>query len=142
MILYFDTSALVKLFFDEAGSDVVRESVAASAGVTTHLIAYAEACSVFTRVADRKADKRLYSRLRNALDDYWRDWQIITVDEQLVRRAADLSSAHSLRGYDSVHLAAAEAVFHATRGIEFRFAVFDTYLGRAAQAIGMGLLEP
>jgi uncharacterized protein len=48
-----------------------------------------------------------------------------------------------LRGYDSVHLAAAEAVWtQVGTAAEFRFAVFDTGLAAAARALGMEVLEP
>ena len=141
MILYCDTSALVKLFVDEPDADAVREAAAASVGMATHVVAYAEACAAFARLAERRSDKRLFARLRRALDDHWPEWQIVAVDEPLVRRAADFAGVHRLRGFDSVHLAAAEAVFRATRAADFRFAVFDRDLISAANAIALPVLQ-
>jgi predicted nucleic acid-binding protein len=141
VILYCDTSALVKLFIDEPDADVVRKAAAASAGLSTHMIAYAEGCAAFARLAERRNDKHLFVRFRRALDEHWHEWQIVAVDEPLVRRAADLAGVHRLRGFDSVHLAAAEAVFRASRAIDFRFAVFDSDLMRAANAVGIPVLE-
>lgn len=141
MILYCDTSALVKLFVDESDSGFVREAVAASAGVVTHMIAYAEACAAYARLGALAGDERLFTSLRRALDDHWLEWQIVEVDEALVRRAGDLAGAHRLRGFDSVHLASAEAVFRVTRSAQFRFVVFDGDLIRAARTLGMPLLQ-
>lgn len=142
MILYLDTSALVKLFVQEAHSAQVRGAVSRSTAVVTHLIAYTEACSAFARLAAERADTGLAGRLRRALDMYWPEWQAVTVDELLVRRAADLAVRHRLRGYDSVHLAAAEAVYRAAgEPAGFVFAAFDASLGRAATAEGLALLE-
>ena len=42
MILYLDTSAVVKLYADEIGSDQVRAGIAEAKVRATHLIAYAE----------------------------------------------------------------------------------------------------
>jgi len=44
MILYLDTSALVKLFVEEAHSARVRKTVSAAQLTVTHAIAYVEGC--------------------------------------------------------------------------------------------------
>lgn len=143
MILYLDTSALVKLFVEETHSDRVRGAAARSSLIVTHLVAYAEACAAFARLAQSRMDKTLFTRLRRGLDRHWPEWEIVAVDEALVRRAGELAAHHRLRGYDSVHLAAVEAVHGASRGrAEFRLAVFDTKLARAATTAGFPLLEP
>jgi hypothetical protein len=50
---------------------------------------------------------------------------------------------HRLRGCDSVHLAAAEAVYRAAgEPAGFLLAAFDASLARAATAEGLALLEP
>ncbi len=43
MILYLDTSALVKLYVSEEGSEIVRGAVESAGRVATSRIAYAEA---------------------------------------------------------------------------------------------------
>ena len=49
MILYLDTSAIVKLYADETGSDQVWAAVAEAKLCATHLIAYAETRAAFAR---------------------------------------------------------------------------------------------
>lgn len=51
MIVYLDTSALVKLFVEEAHSTGVRRAVSAARMVATHAIAYVEACPTFAWMA-------------------------------------------------------------------------------------------
>jgi hypothetical protein len=59
------------------------------------------------------------------------------VTEPLIRRAADLAGRYRLRGYDSVHLAAAESAFGVFRNhVPFHFAVFDGELSDAAKQVG------
>ena len=142
MILYLDTSALVKLFVEEVHSEQVRDAAIRSSLIVTHLVAYAEVCAAFARLAQNRADKALFARLRRALDRHWAEWEIVAVDEALIRRAGELAARHQLRGYDSVHLAAVEAVYGASRGsADFRFVVFDTELTRAAKFAGFPVLE-
>jgi predicted nucleic acid-binding protein len=142
MILYLDTSALVKLFVEEERSDRVRQAVTDRQLVVTHTIAYVEACAAFARVAYDRGKEALFSDLRRNLDVQWGAWEILNVTEPLVRRAADLAGRYRLRGYDSLHLAAAESVFEIFRGhTSFHLAVFDSQLSAAAQQIGMPLLE-
>ena len=142
MILYLDTSALVKLFVEEERSDLVRQAVSERQLMVTHAIAYAEACATFARVAYDRGKEALYSDLRRNLDVQWAAWEVLSVTEALVRRAADLAGRYRLRGYDSLHLAAAESVFEIFRGrAPFHFAVFDSQLSTAAQQLGMPLLE-
>lgn len=137
MILYLDTSALVKLFVEEAQSDLVRRAVSESSLIITHAIAYADACAAFARLAHAREDEVLFPALRRNLDRQWEAWEITAVTEPLIRRAADLAGRYRLRGYDSVHLAAVELAFDAFRGhASFHFAVFDTELTRAAHNAG------
>ncbi|WP_347257902.1 PIN domain-containing protein [Methylocaldum sp.] len=51
MIVYLDTSALVKLFVKEVRSDRVRQAVSRARVVATHVIAYVETCAAFARAA-------------------------------------------------------------------------------------------
>jgi predicted nucleic acid-binding protein len=141
MILYLDTSALVKLFVPEAHSEPVRAAVAAGSVVATQLLAHMEACSAFVRLAEARGDKSLFQRLRRQLDAHWAEWEIVQIEELLVRRAGEFCARYRLRGYDSVHLAAAERVHGASRDhADFRFGVFDANLVRAARSLGLPLL--
>ena len=54
MNIYLDTSALVKLYIDEDGSDIVNDSTDRATIVSTSRIAYAEALSAFVQCKDEK----------------------------------------------------------------------------------------
>lgn len=142
MIVYLDTSALVKLFVEEIHSDHVRQAVSENQLTVTHAIAYVEACATFARAAHMRGDETLFSALRGNLDLHWKAWEVLDVTESLIRRAADLAGRYRLRGYDSLHLAAAGSAFEAFGGqVPFHFAVFDGQLCDAARQAGIPLLN-
>jgi predicted nucleic acid-binding protein len=142
MILYLDTSALVKIFVEEAQSKHIRKTISEARLIIIHVIAYVEACATFARVAYARGDDALFPALRRNLDLQWEAWEILNVTEPLVRRAADLAGRYRLRGYDSVHLAAAESAFEIFRNhVPFHFAVFDGQLSDAAKRVGIPVLE-
>jgi predicted nucleic acid-binding protein len=132
LILYLDTSALVKLYVEEAGTSDVIACVSRAAAVVTARISYAEARAAFARHrregALRTADLR---RVVRDLDDEWATYSIVEISDAVVRRAGALAERHALRGYDAVHLAAALDVRRA--GGEVEFAAFDARLCRAAR---------
>jgi predicted nucleic acid-binding protein len=142
LILYLDTSALVKLYVDEADSDLVRSAVGRASVTASHVIAYAEARTAFARKAQ---DPTLAARISQWRSDLNRDWEtlhLVEVSETLVRRAGDLAEEYRLRGYDAVHLAAAEAVSRIVGvATPFRIAAFDTRFSDAARAHGLSLLR-
>lgn len=140
MILYLDTSALVKLFVAETHSDDIRQAASRARLIVTHAIAYVEACAAFARFAHARGGDALLRALRRSLDKQWAAWEIVNVTEPLIRRAADLTGRFRLRGYDSLHLAAAESTFEVFREhVPFQFAVFDGQLLDAAKHAGLPL---
>ena len=110
MIVYADTSALVKLFVTEEGSETTRGVLRQAAVMGTGLLARAELGAALARGARRgllsEADAK---EARRRLEDVWTTWVRIGVDENLVSRAEALAWEHNLRGYDALHLASALA---------------------------------
>lgn len=141
MILYLDTSALVKLFADEPGAPAVRSALAGGDGHFTHLITYAETRATFAKAlrVGWQTPERLLEHKRD-FERLWNSLDIVAVDEPLIRRAGDLAEQLDLRGYDSVHLAAAELVWRQARDA-FGFSTFDRHLRDAGQMMGMEVLE-
>lgn len=133
MILYLDTSALVKLFFHEAGSQNVVDLVRKADSVITSQVAYAESCSALAR---RKRDERLtqgeFDTAKKQLDKVWPKMDTILVDEI---RAGELAIKHVIRGFDAIHLAAAlELRSIGEKPIAVTFCSFDHRQNDAARA--------
>ena len=141
MILYLDTSALVKLFFREAGSKRVVDLVGKADSVITSQVAYAESCSALAR---RRRDKRLtddeFETAKKQLDDMWPQMDTVLIDEM---KAGELAIKHVIRGFDAIHLAAAiELRSAASRPIDVAFCSFDDRQNKAARAEGFIVIEP
>lgn len=143
MILYFDTSALLKLYLAESGSKRVRKAMEDGKAVFSHLITYAEmraALAQAVRMKRLSEAERVYQA--QVFETDWAALRIIAVDESLVHRAGDHAERFGLRGYDSVHLAAAERAFEAAgRPAMFTLVAFDRGLCAGAQALGMNILH-
>ena len=132
MILYLDTSALVKLYVEETGSVEVATAVDRATAVATARITYAEARAAFGR--HRRAGGLTAAELRRVvrqLDEEWGQYSIVEITDAVVRRAGGLAERHELRGYDAVQLAAALDVRLAGGDIEF--SSFDQRLNGAAR---------
>jgi predicted nucleic acid-binding protein len=143
MILYLDTSALLKLYLAEPGSQRMQQATNDAVATVTHLITYAEMRAALAQAVRMKrlseADRAYQAQ---AFEADWPALQVIAVDEPLVRRAGELAERFGLRGYDSVHLAAAERAFDgAGRPATFMLAAFDDGLRIAAEALGLDVLH-
>lgn len=106
---YLDTSALLKLYLNETGSQWLRETLASDNVSVTAQIAIIEMGSAFNRrlreggVTD--SDYATLSKLfRN---DCLRSYRLIALGNSILDTAWSLLERHPLRGYDSTHLATA-----------------------------------
>lgn len=111
MIGYFDTSAVVPLLIAEPGSARASTLWDSADRVVSVRQLYPE-----TRAALAQAERlgRLTARqLRDAVtefDSLFEEIDLVEVDDVVARRAGELAEVRQLRGYDAVHLAAADRV--------------------------------
>ena len=109
MILYLDTSALVKLYADEPGRREVESSVQGARVVAVSEIGYVEARSALAR----KEREGAFSTEEHdaAVEQLRQDFREVylprPVTGDVVARAGELAHKHALRAYDAVHLATA-----------------------------------
>lgn len=140
MILYFDTSALLKAYVQENGS----KEVIALMDEGDNLFGSVILTKVEMASAIQRAIRATGSSSANATiawQDFLDDWQAFTrlrVTTGIIERAADIAWKHGLRGYDSLHLAAA-LLWQESLDANVVFAAFDQELLQASQKAG---LEP
>jgi predicted nucleic acid-binding protein len=136
---YFDASALVKRYINEAGSKAV-ENLSASAVVFTSRLSQVEVASAVQR---QTRDGVITEDARDAaLSNFAEDWsniRIIELTETVCGLAQSLIQRHALRAGDAVQLASA---LNATAGVEtpLEFVGFDGRLSQAAKEEGFTVL--
>lgn len=137
MILFADTSALVKLYVSEPGSAEVQAAVGRCTALAVARITWVELMSAFARRGREQsvaADKLNTCRARVAAD--WPQFLVLELTPALTRQAGELSEVFGLRAYDSVQLAAVQAL-QQQQADEVRFACFDSRLCKAASVLGV-----
>lgn len=140
MILFCDTSALVKLYIIEADSGALRERLDEAEAVAVCRVAWAEAHAALSRRArEVPEDAAVIEQAKVALAQDWPHFVVMDVSQTLVELAGEYADAFALRGYDSIQLAAA---FEAGRIAlsPICFACFDARLNKAAKMLGLRCL--
>lgn len=146
---YLDSSALVKRYVAETGTDWVIDLCAPAAEHTLYT----------ARVSGAEIIAALFLRMRTgtlaASDaqaaatqfkaDFRSHYQIVEMTEQLVDVAMVLAERHRLRGYDSIQLSAALALQTVRDSLSLSAITFvcaDDRLNMAATAEGLAVENP
>ena len=112
MIAYFDTSAIVPLVIEEAGTDTAGTMWDEAERVVSVRLARVEAWAALAHAARLgRINAYQHRAAKRELDVILAQLDVVDIDDELVDRAAELAEQHALRAYDAVHLAAAERVF-------------------------------
>ncbi len=132
MILFCDTSALVKLYIVEEGSDLTRRAANEADTLAVSRIAWAEFYAALARRARMvPADEPALDEAREALSSQWPDFIVVDVSQRIVEIAGDHAELYALRAYDAVQLATASHLASQTAH-PVKFACFDRRLTKAA----------
>ena len=127
-MLYLDASALVKRYVTEDGSDDVLEAMGEASALSMCRVGLVETVGAVAREGEKRDVKKVE-----------RDWlsiDVIEVDGELSKLAAQLAVSHRLRCLDALHLAAALSLPHS----DLTFATWDRRLHRAAHEQGLTTL--
>jgi predicted nucleic acid-binding protein len=105
-LVYFDSSALVKLVVDEAGSDLAAELWDACDAALASRLAYPEvraALAAACRNHDLSQDG--LDAAEQAWEHYWAAARPVELTAAVERHAGQLARCYALHGADAVHLA-------------------------------------
>ena len=147
-VLFWDTSALVKKYFAEVGSETVQVLLGAPGHF--HNIAPLTLAEVSSAIV-RRANPDQATELLAAFDEDVRPGGLVNVLEfpdDIFGRAVELVRRHRLRGCDALQLVAAVAWAVAFRELEdvgeqdYLFVCADDALNVAARAEGLAVINP
>lgn len=136
-LVYFDTSALVKLCVLETGTPLAVALWEGGDTLLTSRIADTEVRAVLA-AAERigRMDAASVATARARWEDLWPGLAKVEVRPELTEHAGKLVERRPLRAADAIHLASALLVKEATP----LFAVWDRRLSEAARAEGLIVL--
>jgi predicted nucleic acid-binding protein len=140
MNLYLDTSALVKRYVEEQGSEDVLDWMDLANMIGTSLVTRAEVSAAISRaVRMNHLTDQVSSKALGKFRKEWTSFHRIPINEELIARADFLACQHSLRGYDAVHLAAA-LIWQEALMLPVTLATYDQELMEASQKSGLQVL--
>ena len=141
MILFCDTSALLKLLIDEAQSDQMRQISTNADAIGVCRISWAETMAALARRQREEPNSSAdLEEVRQHLVHSWSTFSIVEVNQPLVETAGRFADVFALRGYDSVQLAAAHEL-HVNAEQTVVFPSYDSRLNQAALLLQLGVLS-
>lgn len=140
MILYLDTSSMVKMYVEERGSEQVLALAREARTVATSWLSYTEARSAFAR----KYRDGLISlaEYEESVENFEREWGLgylaLDVSTDILLDAGNLAARQGLRALDAIHLASALRVVDGPGApASLTFSSADERLLAAAEAEGL-----
>jgi len=107
-MIYLDSSALVKRYIQEPGSDAMDRLLSDHPYAATSRLAYPEILSALSRKQKaRDFSIRTLGGLIKAFESDWGKLFILEFDDELLPIIKKTIHQHAIRGADSVHLASA-----------------------------------
>jgi predicted nucleic acid-binding protein len=137
MILYLDTSALVKRYVIETESKEVIALIEQADTVGSVALTRVEMAATLAKaVRQRWVEQKDAENAWQDFLEHWLSFTRLSITPTTLERASRLAWEHGLRGYDALHFASA-LIWQETLETPITMATFDRELWRAAQSSGM-----
>ena len=129
MILYLDTSALVKRYFREPFSDDIIDRWKSANQIVTSFVAYAETvASIYRKKREEDLGDTLVRKIKDSFQQDWMTFIRVEINDELNMYIDHVISQHQLRGFDAIHLASA-IVIQENIPDDFLFVSFNDQIG-------------
>lgn len=110
-LVYFDSTALVKLVVEDDGTDVASALWDGCDAALSTRLAYPEVRSALAAAHRRgDLDDRAFTTASRGWDDFWAAVRPVELTTTVEHHAGELAKRRALRGTDAVHLASALAI--------------------------------
>jgi predicted nucleic acid-binding protein len=135
-LIYFDSSALVKLLVEENGSEIAAELWDGCDAALSSRLAYPEVRAALAAARrNHDLDEPGFEEAERAWEEFWSATRPVELTPAVERHAGRLARAHALGGADAVHLASALVIGDQ----DLVMAVWDRRLHAGAQAAGLSV---
>ncbi len=141
-MIYLDSSALVKRYLKEEGTEALKLILAKERMIATSKLTYPEILSAFMR--KHRAGELVQKPLRSVIDQFESDWKhffIIEFHDDLFPAIKVLIEKYPLKGADTVHLSSALWLRHTARE-DVKFVASDLNLRKAAESENLHVINP
>jgi predicted nucleic acid-binding protein len=141
-MIYLDSSALVKRYLKETGTDVVNSIILSSKAKATSKLSYPEILSAFAR--KHRTNEIGNGLLHSAINKFESDWiqlYVIEFSDEMLQPIKQVSQKYPLRAADTVHLASALWLRSSTK-VDVTFVASDSRLLEAAQRENLQIVNP
>ena len=138
----FDSSALVKRYVEETGTDSVKSILSTGGEIATSKLTYPEILSALMR--KHRAGEIAKKLLQDIVARFERDWYHILVLEfhnDLLQTVKFLLEKYPLKAADAVHLSSALWLRNSVK-VEVTFVTPDSILIKAAESENLRTLNP
>lgn len=133
-LVYFDSSAFVKLLAQQAGSELAAQLWDGCDAAVASRLAFSEVRAALAAAADnRDLDEADLDDIEQAWDSYWAATRPVELTAAVERHAGQLAGTHALSGAEAIHLASALAIGDP----DLVLATWDGRLHAGAQAAGL-----
>ena len=106
MKLFFDTSALIKRYFNEPGSGQVNGLLTEADDIAVSIICLPEMISTLQRlVREKKISRELYAILKAEILKDIEDMEVVTLDPLVIGRSVECLENSAVRAIDALHVA-------------------------------------
>jgi predicted nucleic acid-binding protein len=110
-VVYFDSSAMVKLVVEEAGSQLAAQLWDGCDTAVASRLAYPEVRAALAAAGrNHDLDPGGRAAAEQAWEQFWSATRPVELTRAVERHAGHLAARHALRGADAVHLASALAL--------------------------------
>jgi uncharacterized protein len=144
-VFYLDTSALLKRYIVETGTQWTRRLLSPVSGNTLLIseLATTVTFSTFARLLrEKKITALRHTRLRSAISLHMKThYSVVILESNIIEVSKDLVTRHPLRALDALHLASA-LIVQSVLTQPITFITADLRLLAAAQGEGFAVDDP
>lgn len=141
-MIYFDSSALVKRYVEETGTNSVKSILSTGGEIATSKLTYPEILSALMRkVRAGEIERKKFNGIVEIFDKDWDHFLVLDFHNDLLQLVKVLIGKHPLKAADAIHLSSALWLKLSSK-VDITFVASDLNLLKAAGAEKLQVMNP